>query len=160
MEEVWSAALKHGNKQMFQFPTWRTGFADIKAAKCLFKIVTALWLLLPPPTLNLLPWSRTVWIRAVKAALWSVSWEPSTCKMQGRRLLSQVLLFPPLHCFFFFCHAHGSSDVPCKEVGTDWLHCPERRDKGLLFVCFVSVFCLLCQESFRCAFNTYAHSEN
>lgn len=114
IEEVWSAAFKHSNRQMFQFPTWRTGSADVKGTKCLFGIVTTLWFLLPPPTLNLLPWSWTVWIRTVKAALWSGSWEPLTCKMEGWSLCSQTLGFPPLlflsRLWKFWCTVQRSSD--------------------------------------------------
>lgn len=65
-QEVRSAAFKQGTGQMFQFPTWRTGSADAKGTKRLLGIVTTLRFLLPPPTLNLLPWSWTVWTRAVK----------------------------------------------------------------------------------------------
>lgn len=63
-QEVRSAAFKQGTGQMFQFPTWRTGSADAKGAKRLLGIVTTLPSLLPPPTLNLLPWSWTVWTGA------------------------------------------------------------------------------------------------
>lgn len=65
-QEVRIAAFKQGTGQMFQFPTWRTGSADAKGAKRLLGIVTTLRFLLPPPTLNLLPWSCTVWAGAVK----------------------------------------------------------------------------------------------
>lgn len=95
IEEVWSAAFKHSNRQMFQFPTWRTGSAHVKGTKCLFRVVTTLRFLLPPPTLNLLPWSWTVWIRTVRAALWPVSWKPLACKIRGRSLRSRALQFPP-----------------------------------------------------------------
>lgn len=136
MEEVWSAAFKRGNKQMFQFPTWRTGSADIKAAKCLFKIVTALWLFLPPPTLNLLPWSRTVWIRAVKAALWSVSWEPSTCKAQGGAFSLCFCSSLP-STFFLSCSWKFRCNM---ERSWDRLTAQSREERQRFVVCLFVLF--------------------
>lgn len=143
---------------MFQFPTWRTGSADVKGTKGLFRVVTTLWFPLPPPTLNLLPWSWTVWIRTVRAALWSVSWEHLTCKMQGRslyfRLCSSLPSFFFLSCLWRFrCTVQRSWDS-LSALSRE----KRQRYVGFLgFLRFILICYFLFQESFWCTFNTFAH---
>lgn len=151
MEEISSAAFKHSERQMFQFPTWRTGSADVKGAKCLFRIVTTLWFFLPPPTLNLLPWSWTVWIRTVRAALWSVSWEPLTCKMQGGAFALRLGSFLPP---FIFSTLMKFPMHSAEKLGH--LICTAQRGVWGL-VCF-HLLLFLFQESFWCTFNTFTYS--
>lgn len=135
---------------MFQFPTWRTGSTDGKGTKCLFGVVTTLWFLLPPPTLNLLPWSWTVWIRTVRAALWSVSREPLTCKRRGGAF-AQPLQFPLLLDCGFFCVSHWWR-FRCTR-SWDSLPALPREEKqrcvGFFFTfCFILICYFLFQESF------------
>lgn len=129
-QEVRSAAFKQGTGQMFQFSTWRTGSADAKGTKRLLGIVTTLRFLLPPPTLNLLPWSWTVWTRAVK--LLCDQREPSTCKSGAGFLCDSAgpsLLLPGLSRVWRF-------GAPLTGAGTARLHCPAGRHKGECGVCF------------------------
>lgn len=149
-QEVRSAAFKQSSGQMFQFPTWRTGSADAKGTKRLLGIVATLRFLLPPPTLNLLPWSWTVWTGAVKLLCDQRAQSPQHVKA-GRDFAPDAA-GPSLPAPGFGPgmkvgrSAHRSRDSPSALPGRERQRCVRR----LLSTFSCSSLC--------CAFNAFAHS--
>lgn len=149
--EVRSAAFKQGTGQMFQFPTWRTGSADAKGTKRLFGVVTTLRFPLPPPTLNLLPWSWTAWTGAVKLLCDQRAQSPQHVKA-GRDFAADSAgpsLSPPgfVPGMKVGRSAHRSRDSPSALPG------PERQRCVRRLLCY-----FLFQPSLWCTFNTFALS--
>lgn len=140
-QEVRSAAFKQGTGQMFRFPTCRTGSADAKGAKRLLGIVTTLRSLLPPPTLNLLPWSWTVWTGAVK--LLCDQGDESPRHVKAGRDFAPLSAGPSLAApgsvpgMKVGHSSHRSRDSPTALPGRDRQRCVRR----LLSACFATFSC-------------------